>query len=248
MKKLLIALGLMALLVQGAGAWRPAGWVYHNHPWAYDAASGDWHWFNTVDRQWVVNMSNGQWARLPNSAMASGWVFYNWAFAYAQSNGAWHWINGADRQWVVNMRTAAWSRYGVQTATAEQLMEAQVHALINQERQRVGRAPLAYDERIATVCRTHSQNMASGAVPFGHDGFNPGRINQIKAFLPSTGWAENVAANSFPDPVATAVSGWFGSPGHYANIIDPTYNYTGVGVAQASDGMWYFTQIFVKSP
>jgi len=113
MKKLLLTLGLMAVLVQGAGAWRPAGWVYHNHPWAYDSATGDWHWFNTVDRQWVVNMSNGQWARLPNSAMATGWVFYNWAFAYAQRNGAWHWINGADRQWVVNMRTAAWSRFGV---------------------------------------------------------------------------------------------------------------------------------------
>jgi len=60
-----------------------------------------------------VNMSNGQWARLPNSAMATGWVFYNWAFAYAQRNGAWHWINGTDRQWVVNMRTRAWSRFGV---------------------------------------------------------------------------------------------------------------------------------------
>ena len=118
MKKLLMTLGLMAVLVLGAGAWRPTGWVYHNHPWAYDSATGDWHWFNTSDTQWVVNMSNGQWARLPSSALATGWVYYNWAFAYAQSNGAWHWINGADRQWVVNMRTAAWSRFGVSTAPA----------------------------------------------------------------------------------------------------------------------------------
>ena len=116
MKKWIAALGLMAVLVQGAGAWRPAGWVFHNHPWAYDSATGDWHWFNTPDTQWVVNMSNGRWARLPNSALATGWVFYNWPFAYAQSNGAWHWINGADRQWVVNMRTAIWSRFGVSTA------------------------------------------------------------------------------------------------------------------------------------
>jgi len=101
------------VLVQGAGAWRPSGWVYHNHPWAYDSASGDWYWFNTPDTQWVVNMSNGRWARLPSSALATGWVFYKWAFAFAQSNGAWHWINETDRQWVVNMRTAAWSRFGV---------------------------------------------------------------------------------------------------------------------------------------
>ncbi len=118
MKKRLLTLGLMAVLVQGAWAWRPAGWVFHNHPWAYDSASGDWHWFNTADRQWVVNMSNGQWARLPNSALATGWVYYQWAFAFAQSNGRWHWINGTDRQWVVNMRTAAWSRFGVETAPA----------------------------------------------------------------------------------------------------------------------------------
>ncbi len=113
MKKLLLTLGLLAVLVQGAGAWRPAGWVYHNHPWAYDSATGDWHWFNTPDTQWVVNMSNGRWARLPNSALATGWVYYNWAFAYAQSNGAWHWINETDRQWVINMRTGTWSRFGV---------------------------------------------------------------------------------------------------------------------------------------
>jgi len=118
MKKLLLTLGLMAVLVQGAGAWQPSGWVYHNHPWAYDSATGDWHWFNSADRQWVANMSNGRWARLPSSALATGWVYYQWAFAYAQSNGAWHWINGADRQWVVNMRTAAWSRFGVSTAPA----------------------------------------------------------------------------------------------------------------------------------
>ncbi len=118
MKKWIAAMGLLAVLVQGAGAWRPSGWVFHNHPWAYDSASGDWHWFNTPDTQWVVNMGNGQWARLPNSALATGWVFYNWAFAYSQGNGAWHWINDADVQWVVNMRTAAWSRFGVATASA----------------------------------------------------------------------------------------------------------------------------------
>jgi hypothetical protein len=111
-------LGLAALLAQGAGAWRPAGWVYHDHPWAYDGTSGDWHWFNTPDVQWVANMGSGQWAKLQNSALASGWVFYQWAFAYAQSNGAWHWINDADTQWVVNMRTAAWSRFGVPPSPA----------------------------------------------------------------------------------------------------------------------------------
>lgn len=111
MKKWLAAVGLAAAFAGAAGAWRPAAWAYHDYPWAYDAASGDWYWFNP-DEQWVVNMDNGQWARLPNSAVASGWNYYDWGYVYAQGNGAWHWINDADAQWVANMRTAAWSRYG----------------------------------------------------------------------------------------------------------------------------------------
>jgi formylglycine-generating enzyme len=117
MKKWMAAIGLMAVLAQPAWAWRPAGWVYQNYPWAYDGTSGDWMWFNP-DTQWVARMDSGAWARLPDSALASGWVFYNWAFALAQDNGVWHWINEPDVQWVVNMRTAAWSRFGVSIVPA----------------------------------------------------------------------------------------------------------------------------------
>ena len=116
MKKWLACLGLVAALVQSAAAFRPSGWVYMNYPWAYESATGDWYWFNTPDTQWVVNMGNSQWARLPNSALATGWSYYNWAFAYAQGNAAWHWINEPDVQWVVNMRTAQWSRFGASGA------------------------------------------------------------------------------------------------------------------------------------
>jgi formylglycine-generating enzyme required for sulfatase activity len=120
MKRMLPVLGVLGAMAfaQVAEAWRPAGWVYHDYPWAYDAASGDWHWFNTANSQWVANMGSGQWAKLQNSALASGWVYYDWAFAYAQGNGAWHWINDADTQWVVNMRTSAWSKWGAAASAA----------------------------------------------------------------------------------------------------------------------------------
>jgi hypothetical protein len=111
MKKGLACLGLLAVLAQGAWGWRPSGWVYHDYPWAYDAGTGDWHWFG-ADAQWVVEMDGGQWAKLENSALASGWAYYDWAFAYAQGNGAWHWINEPDEPWTVNMRTGEWSRFG----------------------------------------------------------------------------------------------------------------------------------------
>jgi formylglycine-generating enzyme required for sulfatase activity len=114
MKRLLAVWGVLGAMgfAQVAEAWRPSGWVYHDHPWAYDATSGDWYWFNGADVQWVANMGNGQWSLLEKSALTSGWTYYNWAFAYAQGNGAWHWINDADVQWVVNMRASAWSRFG----------------------------------------------------------------------------------------------------------------------------------------
>jgi len=117
MKKGLACLGLWVALVQSAWAFRPSGWVYMDYPWAYENATGDWYWFNTPDTQWVVRMSNGQWAQMPNSALATGWSFYNWAYAYAQGNGAWHWINEPDVQWVVNMRTRQWSTFGASGAS-----------------------------------------------------------------------------------------------------------------------------------
>ena len=113
MKKWLAGIGLVAVLATSASAWRPAGWVYNDYPWAYDSLSGDWYWFNTPNSQWVVRMSNGQWAKLQNSAIASGWVYYHGSFAYAQGNEAWHWINEPDVQWVVNMRTTSWTRFGI---------------------------------------------------------------------------------------------------------------------------------------
>ncbi len=121
MKKLLwsiILLGLTLTFTQSVHAFRPSGWVYHNHPWAYDSGSGDWRWFNPADTQWIARMGSGQWAVLPQSALASGWVYYQWPFSYAQGNNAWHWINESDTQWVVNMRTGQWSVYGAAAETA----------------------------------------------------------------------------------------------------------------------------------
>jgi len=119
MKKLMMVLGMVAVLVQPAMAFAPSGWVYSDYPWAYDSGSGDWYWFSTDDTQWIANMGSGQWATLPNSALASGWCYYDGAFVYAQGNSAWHWINDADTQWVVNMRTGEWSRLGEVTGTAD---------------------------------------------------------------------------------------------------------------------------------
>jgi uncharacterized protein YkwD len=40
---------------------------------------------------------------------------------------------------------------------------------------------------------------------------------------------------------------WMNSPGHRANILSPSYNQIGVGVAKAANGTYYWTQMFIKS-
>lgn len=96
---------------------------------------------------------------------------------------------------------------------------------------------------ISSVALGHSRDMLTGKSPFGHDGFNQ-RISRIRGKLgPLHVAAENVASG--PMGAKEVVDGWLHSPGHRRNIMGD-FKLTGIGVAEASNGMVYFTQIFVK--
>lgn len=123
-------------------------------------------------------------------------------------------------------------------------VEAEVHARINQHRSTRGLAALAYDERVASIARSHSRAMAEGRLPFGHDRFEQ-REAEITRLLAIRSMAENVAYDSRPSTAARAVEGWLASPGHRANI-EGAFQATGVGVARAPDGTYFLTQIFVS--
>ena len=95
-------------------------------------------------------------------------------------------------------------------ASIEQAVQTQV----NQYRQQHNLPPLTIDERISNIARTHSQNMASGAVPFSHNGFQE-RVGAISKIIPLSAAAENVAYNKgYSDPATQAVQGWLHSSGH----------------------------------
>lgn len=124
-------------------------------------------------------------------------------------------------------------------------MAAQVHGLINSVRKSKGLSTLSYNDQIAAIALTHSQNMAGGSVPFSHDGFEE-RAQAIADNIKISAAAENVAWNrGYSDPAKTAVEGWIDSPGHYDNIIGD-FNTTGIGVAVNDKGEYYFTQLFAK--
>ena len=132
------------------------------------------------------------------------------------------------------------------TPVAISALEQRTQELINQHRQSSGLAPLAWSDVVAEVARAHSRNMANGRVAFGHDGFD-GRFTEIQGRLSLSQMGENVAMNTYTDPVATAVEGWLQSDGHRHNIENEAYNQTGIGIVRGAGDAYFFTQIFVTS-
>lgn len=123
--------------------------------------------------------------------------------------------------------------------------ELLVNTLVNGERARLGLDEIVYDESIAAIARSHSQAMASGAVPFGHDG-SDGREAKIKALYKTISVGENITYNSGTySPEIKAVSDWMGIQDQRFNILG-NYNRTGVGIAKSASGSYYFTQIFAR--
>lgn len=123
-------------------------------------------------------------------------------------------------------------------------MEASIFQKINRYRVSQNLTALTRNSAIDNQARIHSQNMASGKIAFGHDGFS-GRV--AATGIANSGRAENVAFNQgHQDPVNQAVQGWLKSSGHLENIRE-SYNLTGIGVASNNQGQIYFTQIFLRS-
>jgi uncharacterized protein YkwD len=129
---------------------------------------------------------------------------------------------------------------------AADALELTTYELVNEHRRSRGLAPFAYDARIAAVARRHSEDMAAGRVPAGHEGFE-GRQREISKRISWKSIAENVGLNDYPpsETVRAAVSGWMASRGHRESIVG-RYDVTGVGIARDARGAHYYTQIFVR--
>ena len=120
----------------------------------------------------------------------------------------------------------------------------EVHRNINEYRNVQGLSPLTLNARISQQAQIHSQNMASNNTSFSHADFKF-RIKNIAQKITYKTAAENIAFNQgYNDPGKQAITGWINSPSHQKNMVG-NYNLTGVGVAQNSQGEYYFTQIFV---
>jgi uncharacterized protein YkwD len=122
---------------------------------------------------------------------------------------------------------------------------AQVLSLVNQHRASLGLGQLSSDAALSRSAVWKSMNMA-GLNYFDHNDDPIGRsVGQRLAdcgWPSNLGWGENIAYGyATPDQV---MSGWLNSPGHKANIENPSFTSIGVGVAANAQGIYYWTQDF----
>jgi uncharacterized protein YkwD len=141
---------------------------------------------------------------------------------------------------------------GINYTEAE--VEELIIVLVNDERQEFELGTLSEDSLLTSLAREHSISMVENNF-FGHErypGERPLSYNQPCGTIRGENLAKIPTRQYIPGPYLSlqevcewAVSGWMDSPGHRANILEPRYTETGVGVS-FSDG-WdylYMTQIF----
>ena len=116
--------------------------------------------------------------------------------------------------------------------------EQQVLVIVNSERAKAGCKPLAYNAKLATAARKHSQDMATNDY-FSHtsqDGTSfATRITN--AGYKWSGAAENIAKGQ--KTPADVMNAWMNSSGHRANILNCGLKDLGVGLAyQGKTPIW----------
>lgn len=140
--------------------------------------------------------------------------------------------------------SGATSGGGTPSTTDTPTYTSQFMTLINNHRKSIGLKTLVLNLDLVDIVTDHSEDMATGAVPFGHTGFST-RCTNSRAVLGGGNWCgENVAMGQ-KTPQA-AFSSWMNSPGHRANIEQSRATHTGFGYAKSSGGAYYWTQIFIE--
>ncbi len=124
-------------------------------------------------------------------------------------------------------------------ATVRAAYDARVVTLVNAARRAAGRKPLALSACADRYADQWSAHMAStGAFAHRTD------LRRVMTTCAARGVGENIAYGNLTADQLMAL--WMGSPGHRANILDPTYTHLGVGTSLTSAGRVYGTQNFLR--
>jgi uncharacterized YkwD family protein/spore coat assembly protein SafA len=125
-------------------------------------------------------------------------------------------------------------------------MENQVIKLVNQARVNAGLQPFTANWELSRVARYKSQDMANKGY-FDHTSPTYGSpFTMMQNFgIKFTAAGENIAMGQ--RTAQEVMNSWMNSPGHRGNILNPSFNQIGVGLAKNSNGMCYWTQQFIRS-
>ncbi|MES1260460.1 MAG: CAP domain-containing protein, partial [Acidobacteriota bacterium] len=131
-------------------------------------------------------------------------------------------------------------------ATDMEVFAQRIFERTNELRVACGVPPLLWSEPLGRCAREQSSRKARLRFP-GHDDPERGTVAQ-RLRLAGIAWercGENLfSERGFDDPVHFAVVFWWYSPGHQANMLNPEFQETGVGVTRDSDETYFVTQIF----
>lgn len=121
--------------------------------------------------------------------------------------------------------------------------ELEVFNLINEQRTKNGLSALKIDSEVQKVARIKAKDMVNNNY-FSHTSPTYGSpfdmLNSFKVSYKTAG--ENIAGNSSN---SAAVTAWMNSSGHKANILNSSFNYTGVGVVNGSKYGKIYVQMFI---
>ena len=121
--------------------------------------------------------------------------------------------------------------------------ELEVFNLINEQRTKNGLSALKIDSEVQNVARIKAQDMVNNNY-FSHTSPTYGSpfdmLNSFKVSYKTAG--ENIAGNSSN---SSAVTAWMNTSGHKANILNSSFNYTGIGVVKGSKYGKIYVQMFI---
>ena len=122
--------------------------------------------------------------------------------------------------------------------------EQEVFNLINKQRTDNGLVALKNDNEVQRVARIKAQDMVNNNY-FSHQSPTYGSpFDMLKSYgISYTSAGENIAANSSNSGAVTA---WMNSSGHRANILNSSYNYTGIGVVSSPKYGKMYVQMFIR--
>ena len=121
--------------------------------------------------------------------------------------------------------------------------EKEVFDLINKQRTANGLSALKVDSQVQRVAKIKAQDMVTNSY-FSHNSPTYGTpfemLQNFKIMYKTAG--ENIAGNSSNNG---AVNAWMNSSGHKANILNSSFNYTGIGIVSSPKYGKVYVQMFI---